>query len=137
MGLEGIVAKRAQSTYRAGYSADWLKVRVDRTADFAVVGFNPSRAGFRKLHLAVRDGAGGWAYAGTVGTGFDREEHAEIASRLPAGRAGSRGPVWIEPELVVEVRYKEWTAGGHLRHPVFLRLRDDKTVEECLGPEER
>jgi bifunctional non-homologous end joining protein LigD len=135
MGLEGVVAKRAQSSYRAGYSADWLKVRVDRTADFAVIGFNPSRSGFRKLHLAVR-GDGGWIYAGTVGTGFDREEKAEIAARLPVGRVGTRGPVWIEPELVVEVRYKEWTAGGHLRHPVFLRVREDKRVEECRRFEE-
>ncbi len=139
LGLEGIVAKRVQSTYRAGYSTDWLKVRVDRTADFAVVGFNPgSRSGFRKLHLAVADGAGGWVYAGTVGTGFTREDRAEIASRLDLScRAASgtgRGPVWIEPELVVEVRYKEWTEGGHLRHPVFLRLRHDKRADECVRP---
>src|SRR6185295_4067980 len=136
MGLEGIVAKREQSPYRAGYSTDWLKVRVNRTADVAVIGFSPSLAGFRKLHLAVRDGAGGWLYAGAVGTGFDRDDHVELASRLPAGRAGSRGPVWIEPELVVEVRYKEWPEGGHLRHPVFLRVRDDKTVDECGRPGE-
>ncbi len=135
MGLEGIVAKRAQSPYRAGYSADWLKVRVDRSADFAVVGFTPARRGFSKLHLAAADGAGGWIYAGTVGTGFSREDLAEISARLePAGGAASRGAVWVEPELVVEVRYKEWTAGGHLRHPVFLRLRDDKTAGECLRP---
>ena len=135
MGLEGIVAKRAQSPYRAGYSADWLKVRVDRTADFAVVGFNAARSGFRKLHLAVADGAGGWIYAGAVGTGFDREDLAEIGARLPPARpAAGRGPVWIEPELVVEVRFKEWTEGGHLRHPVFLRLRHDKSVEDCVRP---
>ncbi len=135
MGLEGIVAKRAQSPYRAGYSANWLKVRVDRTADFAVVGFNPVHHGFSKLHLALADGAGGWTYAGTVGTGFSRQDFAEIAARLePAGRADAQGAVRVEPRLVVEVRYKEWTEGGHLRHPVFLRVRDDKTVEECLRP---
>src|SRR5215218_1749445 len=62
MGLEGIVAKRQDAPYRAGYSADWLKVRVDQASDFAVVGFNPvagSRSGFRALHLAARDGGGG------------------------------------------------------------------------------
>lgn len=135
MGLEGIVAKRAQSPYRGGPSADWLKVRVDRTADFAVVGFTPAHRGFAKLHLALSDGAGGWIYAGTVGTGFSREDFAEIAARLePAGRVDAHGTVRVEPRLVVEVRYKEWTEGGHLRHPVFLRLRDDKTVEECLPP---
>ncbi|MEA2600963.1 MAG: bifunctional non-ous end joining protein LigD [Acidobacteriota bacterium] len=147
MGLEGIVAKKADSPYRAGYSADWFKVRVDRASDFAVVGFDPvprSRSGFRALHLAVCDAAGGLRYAGTVGTGFNREHLTAIRARLeparrdtpPVAVAAGRGPVWVEPELVVEVRYKEWTAGGHLRHPVFLRVRDDKTVAECLRPGE-
>jgi bifunctional non-homologous end joining protein LigD len=136
MGLEGIVAKRAQSPYRAGYSDDWLKIRVDRSSDFAVVGFTPARHGFSNLHLAVADGAGGWTYAGTVGTGFTGEDFAEILAHLEPGRRKiSRGPVWVEPELVVEVRYKEWTEGGHLRHPVFLRLRHDKAAGECLRPE--
>jgi len=147
MGLEGIVAKRADSPYRPGYSADWFKVRVDRTSDFAVVGFDPvpgSRSGFRNLHLAVRDGAGGLAYAGTVGSGFARDDFAELRPRLETARrsspplavAAGRGTVWVEPEVVVEVRYKEWTRSGNLRHPVFLRLRHDKTVEECLRPGE-
>lgn len=145
MGLEGIVAKRVDSPYRSGYSADWLKVRVDHASDFAVVGFDPvprSRSGFRALHLAVCDTAGGLRYAGTVGTGFNREHFDSIRARLeparratpPVAVADSRGVVWVEPELVVEIRYKEWTAGGHLRHPVFLRVRDDKTVAECLRP---
>jgi bifunctional non-homologous end joining protein LigD len=147
MGLEGIVGKRADSPYRSGYSADWLKVRIDRTSDFAVVGFElvpGSRSGLRNLHLAVRDEAGTLVYAGTVGSGFSQESSREIRARLePARRATpplavppARGVAWVAPEIVVEVRYKEWTKGGHLRHPVFLRLRDDKTVEECLRPGE-
>jgi bifunctional non-homologous end joining protein LigD len=141
LGLEGIVAKRADSPYRGGYSADWLKVRVDRTADFAILGFDPvGSSGFRTLHLGVRQGDG-WAYAGTVGTGFDGEEMREVRALLePARRPrpaaakapGARSVVWVEPERVCEVRYKEITAGGHLRQPVFLRLRDDKRAEECL-----
>jgi bifunctional non-homologous end joining protein LigD len=142
MGLEGIVAKRADSPYRAGYSADWLKVRVDQSTDFAVVGFE-TPTGLRRLHLAVRDGDG-LAYAGTVGTGFNREDDKAIRARLtPLRRADPpvpvgdvRGAVWVEPEMVVEVRYKEWTEGGHLRHPVFLRVRDDKTPDECFRPGE-
>src|SRR3954469_1183399 len=145
LGLEGIVAKRAGSPYRSGYSPDWLKVRVDRTSDFAVVGFEPipgARSGLRNLHLAVSDAAGALTYAGTVGSGFSSEDSREIRFRgEPARRAtpplavpSARGVVWVEPELVVEVRYKEWTRGGNLRHPVFLRVRDDKTVEECLRP---
>ncbi|MFY9826175.1 MAG: DNA ligase D, partial [Thermoanaerobaculia bacterium] len=147
MGLEGIVGKRAGSPYRSGYSADWLKVRVDRTSDFAVVGFEPvpgARSGLRNLHLAVRDPSGALVYAGTVGSGFSGEDSREIRARLePARRAtpplavpAARGVAWVEPELVVEVRYKEWTGGGNLRHPVFLRVRDDKTVEECARPGE-
>ncbi len=147
MGLEGIVAKKIDSPYRAGYSTDWFKVRVDRASDFAVVGFDPiprSRSGFRALHLAVRDTAGGLRYAGTVGSGFSHEELNTLRTRLeparrdtpPVSVGDSRGVVWVEPELVVEIRYKEWTAGGHLRHPVFLRVRDDKTVAECLRPGE-
>jgi bifunctional non-homologous end joining protein LigD len=146
MGLEGIVAKRAGSPYRSGYAKDWLKVRVDQSSDFAVVGFEPvarASTGLRRLHLATVDG-GGLAYAGTVGTGFTREVETEIRARLdplrratpPLAMEDVRGTVWVEPELVVEVRYKEWTDGGHLRHPVFLRLRDDKTAGECFRPGE-
>ncbi|HEY4596728.1 MAG TPA: DNA ligase D, partial [Thermoanaerobaculia bacterium] len=142
MGLEGIVAKRADSPYRAGYSADWLKVRVDRSSDFAVVGFEDA-TGLRRLHLAFQDGDG-LMYAGTVGTGFNREDDKVIRARLtPLRRAAPpvpvgdvRGAVWVEPEMVVEVRYKEWTEGGHLRQPVFLRVREDKTVDECFRPGE-
>ncbi|HYU36094.1 MAG TPA: DNA ligase D [Thermoanaerobaculia bacterium] len=144
LGLEGVVGKRSDSPYRAGYSSDWLKVRVDRTADLAVLGFEPAgHSGFRCLHVGVRQGSG-WAHAGSVGSGFDQKEMAEIRGRLDAARkptsavAGApRGKVvWVEPELVCEVRYKEWTPGGHLRQPVFLRLREDKAPEECLPPED-
>lgn len=143
MGLEGIVAKRADSPYRGGYSNLWLKIRVDRTADFVIVGYEPGPGGLRCLHLAVFDGPD-LTYAGTVGSGFDRRELREIRQRLEparrpdsaaAGAAGGRRVVWVEPEWVCEVRYKEWTRGGRLRQPVFLRLREDKSVAECSRPE--
>jgi bifunctional non-homologous end joining protein LigD len=142
MGLEGIVAKRADSPYRGGYSNHWLKIRVDRTADFAIVGYEPGPGGLRCLHLALCEG-GELTYAGTVGSGLDSRELAEIRKRLePARRSGSamagsaagRGIVWVEPEVVCEVRYKQWTRDGRLRQPVFLRLREDKRVEECSRP---
>ena len=144
MGLEGMVAKRADSSYRSGYRPDWLKVRVDQSSDFAVVGMEPHGTGLRRLHLAVRDGGDGLVYAGTVGTGFGREMETELRARLdplrrprpPVPAPLEKGTVWVEPEAVVEVRYKEWTEGGHLRHPVFLRLRDDKTPDECFRPGE-
>jgi bifunctional non-homologous end joining protein LigD len=146
LGLEGIVAKRESSPYRGGYSPDWLKVRVDRVAELAIVGFRPTpgtRAGLRKLDLAFFEG-GAFHYAGSVGTGFDREEEAELRARLDplrrpdaplaGGAPPKKGIVWVEPREVCEVRYKEWTEAGKLRHPVFLRLRVDKAPEECPRP---
>ncbi len=142
LGLEGVVAKRAEAPYRAGYSADWQKFRVDRTADLAVVGFEPAgRDDLRCLHVGVRQG-NAWLHAGSVGSGFDQRGREDLRARLDAARplqaavvgAPKGAIVWVEPELVAEVRYKEWTRGGHLRHPVFLRLREDKAPEECLPP---
>jgi bifunctional non-homologous end joining protein LigD len=145
LGLEGIVAKRAASPYRAGRSADWLKVRADRVGDFAIVGYGPrAPADLRRLHLAVR-AAGGWRYAGSVGSGLAAGVRAALRARLGAARPTAPAAVgvsasaaradrlseWIEPELVCEVRYKEWTAAGSLRQPVFLRLRDDKRATDC------
>jgi bifunctional non-homologous end joining protein LigD len=144
LGLEGVVGKKADSPYRGARSGDWIKVRLDRSGDFAVVGFTKPegvRSGFGALHLASwKDG--GLVYAGRVGTGFSEKQLAAIHARLlervrptppcsgpvPTGR----GHVWVEPELVVEVRYKERTGEGLLRHPAFLRLREDKPIEECI-----
>ncbi len=144
-GLEGVVAKKADSRYRAGRSGAWLKVRVQRSDDFAVVGFTApagARAGFGALHLAVHDGRG-LVYAGSVGTGFSGEDLVSIRSRLeplrrrdpPCRKApAGKGDVWVEPELVCEVRFLEWTDEGLLRQPVFVRLRDDKRPDECARP---
>ncbi len=144
MRLEGLIAKRADSAYQAGRGGDWLKIRVDRTGDFAIVGHTApkrGRAGLGALHLALREG-GQWVYAGRVGTGFDDKLLRELREALDAAPRSDpppAGPVpkgdehtWVEPLLVAEVRYKETTADGQLRHPVFLRLRDDKPLEECV-----
>ena len=138
LGLEGLVAKRADSPYRGGRTADWRKIRADRTTDFAIAGWVEERGTLRKLHLALCED-GRWVYAGRVGTGFDRREEEQIRARTtlrptpPAGGAPA-GPrhVWVEPELVCEVRFKEWTHTGGLRLPVFVRLRPDKRAEECV-----
>ena len=144
--LEGVVGKKADGPYRGGRSADWVKVRADQVDDFVVVGFSApkgSRAGFGALHLAdYVDGE--LTYAGRVGSGFSGEELEEVREQLerhvrqdatpPCG-----GPVptggdhtWVDPELMCEVRYKEWTGEGLLRQPVFLNFRDDKPLEECV-----
>jgi bifunctional non-homologous end joining protein LigD len=144
-GLEGMVAKRADAPYRPGRSGAWVKVRAERTGDFAVVGFTdpggPGRVGLGALHLAVHDGKG-LVYAGSVGTGFTDRELSELRERLEAARiaeppcagpvAAGKGNVWVRPGLCVEVRYLEWTEEGLLRHPAFVRLREDKRPEDCL-----
>ena len=144
MGLEGIVAKRADAPYRSRRSADWVKIRADRVDDFVVVGFSRpkgSRTGFGSLHLAQVTGTQ-LVYAGSVGSGFDDRELRAVRAALedhvvpkppcvgpvPSGK----GDTWTEPRVVAEVRYKEWTPDGLLRHPVFLRFRDDKAPEECV-----
>jgi bifunctional non-homologous end joining protein LigD len=142
-GLEGMVAKRTASPYVPGRSPQWLKVRVDRTVELAVVGFTlpaGGRAGFGALHLAEWDGSA-FVYAGRVGSGFDDAELSRLrrtleATRAPRPTCGGRAPagrdhVWVEPALVCEVRYKERTEEGLLRQPVFLRFRSDRTPAEC------
>lgn len=156
MGLEGIVAKKADSPYRGGRSAVWLKLKADLTGDFAVVGFTEPRGGrpgFGALQLADMVG-GQFVYAGRVGTGFDDRLLADLRALLdPLVRSNPPclGPLvgsspeplgsekipetktttWVEPRLVCEVRYREWTPDGVLRHPAFLRMRDDKRPTDC------
>jgi bifunctional non-homologous end joining protein LigD len=145
--LEGVVGKKTESRYRGGRSRSWLKIRADRTADLIVVGYTApkgSRDGFGALHLAAFDDDE-LVYVGRVGTGFDREGLREIRNRLDAlapTRLPLSGPApkgrehrWVEPRLVCEVRYLEWTADHLLRQPVFLRLREDKPLVECTLPE--
>jgi len=150
LGLEGFVAKRGDSTYVAGRAPTWLKVRIEHTADLVVVGYTlpeGTRSHIGALHLAAwvpaRDETpAGLAYVGRVGTGFDERTLARLHALLepmridaPAFKGGANergaGHVWTRPELVVEVRFKHVTDDGMLRHPVFLRDRDDKPIHEC------
>src|SRR3989475_722481 len=146
MGLEGIVAKKADAPYRAGRSPNWLKIRADRTDDFVVVGFTRpkgSRSGFGALDLGAHQD-GKLVYAGRVGSGFTDAELKDVSAALERGirpTPAFSGPVpqdaghtWVEPALIAEVRYKEWTDEGLLRQPVFVRFRDDKKPEECVKP---
>jgi bifunctional non-homologous end joining protein LigD len=145
LGLEGVVAKRADSTYQGLRSEDWLKIRQARTGDFVIVGYTSpkgSRAGFGSLHLAAWNGR--WVYMGRVGTGFDTGELAEISARLRALPAWEpdfeppsspgRSDHWLEPRLVCEVGYQEVSRDGRLRAPRFLHLRADKAPRECAPP---
>ena len=156
LGLEGIIAKKADAPYRGGRSDKWLKMKTDRTGDFVIVGFTApkrSRSHLGALQLAdMVDGT--LVYAGRAGTGFDDATLAELKSMLdPIVRADPpcAGPVvtpgtsplasadipetktttWVDPVHVCEVRFREWTPDGLLRHPAFLALRPDKSPRDC------
>jgi len=150
MGLEGIVAKKADAPYRGGRSGRWVKVRAVHVEDFVVVGWTEpkgSRAGFGALHLA-RYEEDRLRYRGSVGSGFSDALLDEICTLLAEREVETSpceaGPLprgkshhWVRPELVVEVGYKEMTDQGLARQPVFSRLRLDKRPEECSVDEQR
>ena len=146
LGVEGIVGKKADSRYIGGRHAHWQKIRIERTDDFVIVGYSlpeGTRTGFGALHLAAHAGAA-LKYVGRVGTGFSQASLEEIRALLhqivrdkPACEGllptGDRH-VWVDPEVCCEVRYKNVTDDRLLRHPVFVRLREDKPPGECLLP---
>lgn len=146
-GLEGVVAKRLDSTYRPGRrSADWIKVKTFRTQDVVVIGWRPGQGrragGVGSLLVGVYDDTGALRFAGHVGTGFtDRilDETARLLADLELPRSPlSGGPPpdverdahWVRPELVGEVAYTQWTGDGRLRNPVWRGLRDDRPPHE-------
>jgi bifunctional non-homologous end joining protein LigD len=146
-GLEGVVAKRAASPYVAGRSRDWLKIRCQRRQEFVVGGYTDprgSRQHLGALHLGLYEGTR-LVYVGRVGTGLDDRALADLRGRLlPLARptppfAGNapagRGHHWVEPRLVAEVRFAEWTRDGSLRHPAFLGLRPDVRPQDCRREE--
>jgi len=156
MGLEGIVAKRSTSRYRGGRSGDWLKIKAERSGDFVIVGFTKPKGS--RSHLGALQLAdwvdGTLVYAGRVGTGFNDELLKELHELLdPIVRQDPlcAGPVyapgseplkseqipetstttWVDAVYVCEVRYREFTPDGLLRHATFVRLRTDKLPHEC------
>ncbi len=140
LSLEGVVGKRADSPYRAGRSQDWLKVRANRTGDFVVLGWVPQKSNAADLGaLVLGEYRGGvLAHCGRVGAGLGQAQRREAQRRLQAAGSGpARGPVpqarWVQPTLVCEVEYREYSLDGNVREPVFLRFRDDKAPAECVG----
>ena len=146
--LEGIIAKRRDSTYASGTRSDtWLKLKCGERQEFVVIGFNSRSGGAGEvgaLLLGYHDVDGKLRYGGSVGTGWNAKIGAELFKRLEAlevdkpsvdvasvkpGRWSKRaagGERWVTPTLVAEINFTEWTADGHVRHPVFKGLRDDK-----------
>ncbi|HSE03624.1 MAG TPA: DNA ligase D, partial [Methylomirabilota bacterium] len=150
--LEGIVAKRARSLYSGARTRDWIKIKCQRRQEFVIGGYTDpqgSRGHFGALHLGVYDGpasAPRLVYVSKVGTGFDQaglkaiwEQLRPLARATPPFEAGAvptgRGHHWVEPRLVAEVRFTDWTEDGGLRHPTFIGLRDDKKPLECRREE--
>ncbi len=147
-GFEGVVAKRLDSQYQPGHrSTDWRKLKVRQGQELVVVGYTKGegrRSGsFGALVVAVYE-AGGLRWAGNVGTGYSdaeidrllklmkplRRPDSPLAEmpKMPRVRRGD--VVWVEPELVAEVAFAEWTHEGRLRAPVYLGLREDKSASD-------
>ncbi|MFZ3017043.1 MAG: DNA ligase D [Gallionella sp.] len=145
LGLEGIVSKRSDAPYRSGRSRLWLKAKcTQQTAEFVVGGYTPpagARSGFGALLLGTyRDGQ--LEYAGRLGTGFSsrqleqlhallqKQEIAESPFAPSSSMPNARGVHWVQPALVVAVRYVERTRDGLLRQPSFLGIREDVEAEQ-------
>lgn len=145
-GWEGIIAKRADSTYQTRRSPAWLKYKCEAGQELVVGGFTApkgSRSDFGALLLGHHDADGRLVYAGKVGTGFDTATLRSLGERLRAMEVEDRPfaphPMlprkdvrWVRPELVAQVAFTEWTGDGQLRHPRFLGLRDDKDPREVV-----
>ncbi len=142
-GWEGLIAKRADAPYTHGRSRDWLKFKCSAEQELVIGGFTAprgSRTDLGALLLGYYDD-GELRYAGKVGTGFTRETLHDLAAKLaPLKRDGSpfadevreRTATWVEPELVAQVGFSEWTRDHRLRPPRFLGLRDDKAAREVV-----
>jgi bifunctional non-homologous end joining protein LigD len=141
---EGIIAKQADALYKPGErTRSWLKLKIERRQEFVVGGWTEprrSREHFGALLLGYYDQNGTLVYAGHTGTGFTRDTLSELSRRLkrierktspfePAPRTNEPAH-WVKPELVVEIKFTEWTGDGKLRHPVFVGTRDDKSPRE-------
>ena len=151
--LEGIIAKRVDAPYRQGKrTREWLKVKTENNEEFVVAGYTRGsgrRANtFGSLVLAVNEGDK-LRYVGNVGTGFDDAEIRKLLKLLrplhrdtppfpepPKMPRVRKGDVqWVEPELVAQVRFGEWTHDKHLRHPAYLGIREDKSAGEVTREE--
>jgi bifunctional non-homologous end joining protein LigD len=147
-GLEGIVSKKGDAPYVVGRQKSWLKVKCALRQEFIILGFKDARKGERALgalYLGYRKGDV-LHYAGKVGTGFSMKSARDLRERfagmtvknpvlsrvetggLPAGEW--RSIQWVEPTLLCEVSFTEWTQDGHIRHPSFQGVREDKDARE-------
>jgi bifunctional non-homologous end joining protein LigD len=147
VGLEGIIAKRADLPHRSGRTPEWVKVKCQKRQELVIVGYTApkgGRTGLGALLLGVHEGKT-LRYAGKVGTGFTEASLADLTRRLGAmkvdepavvGAPRMRDATWTKPELVAQVRFTEWTREGSLRHPAFEGLREDKRASRVVRERE-
>jgi bifunctional non-homologous end joining protein LigD len=151
MNLEGIIAKRKNSKYIQGTrSKDWLKIKHTRTQDCVVIGYTSGEGNrekyFGSLILAVYD-QGRLRFAGHTGSGFNTKQLGRVYIMIKNLQINNpsidhipyinRKPTWIKPQLVVEIKFDNWTKDGLLRAPIFQRFREDKSPEDCTIQGER
>ncbi len=147
-GWEGVIAKRRDSIYEHRRSPDWLKMKCEASQELVVGGFTDpqgKRVGLGALLVGYYDGDD-FVFAGKIGTGFDTKLLLSLRSRLDAlklpappftkGKGLPRANVhWVEPEVVVQVGFMEWTSSGpdgKLRHPRLMGLREDKAARDVV-----
>ena len=134
-GLEGLIAKSADSVYESRRSRNWLKLKVTSEQELVIGGYTPGeRDTFGSLAVGFHEG-GKLIYAGNVGTGFTEKSLREllttmqsrVADKMPFApdKTIPKGTVWVKPELVAQVKFAEWTSDRKLRAPVYLGLRAD------------
>jgi len=151
MNLEGVVAKNKSSRYLQGTrSRDWLKIKTIKTQDCVVIGYTRGEGNrknyFGSLLLAVYYDKK-LRFIGHTGSGFDFAQLNDIYNKLQQLKIEkcpvdyipytNRDPVWVEPKLVAEVKFSDWTQEKIMRSPIFLRFREDKKPEECVIEEEK
>jgi bifunctional non-homologous end joining protein LigD len=143
-GWEGVIAKRADSTYAHSRSTNWLKFKCVNQQEFVIGGYTDpqgERIGFGALLIGYYENDD-LIYAGKVGTGYDDETLESLSSRLASlerktapfdeDRLPTKGVHWVTPKLVAQISFTEWTEGGKLRHPSFMGLRRGKNPEEVV-----
>src|SRR5215218_5630521 len=142
-GWEGLIAKRADAPYTRGRSRDWLKFKCSAEQELVIGGYTAPRGSRTELGalLVGYHEDRGLRYAGKVGTGFTRATLHDLAAKLAplrrdtspfADEVRERGATWVEPQLVAQVGFTEWTRDGRLRHPRFLGLREDKAARDVV-----